>query len=99
MAKKEIANKRTIPTPFLDESIEAAIISQCFNRGMSKVETRKVFSASGHSIVSKRLDERWDANIKSREIISDYVAKNKTQGMMRTSINTKGDSNEQTIQE
>ncbi len=79
MAKKEIANKRPIPTPFSDESIEAAIISQCFNRGMSKLETGKVFSASGHSIVRKRLDERWEANIKGREIISDYLAKNKVQ--------------------
>jgi hypothetical protein len=77
MAKKEIANKRTIPTPFLDESIEAAIISQCFNRGMSKVETAKVFRASGHSIASNRLNERWVANINGRQIVSDYLAKTK----------------------
>jgi GH24 family phage-related lysozyme (muramidase) len=91
MAKEEIVNKRTIPTPFPDENVEAAIISQCFNRGMSKLETGKVFSASGHSIVSKRLDDRWDANIKGQEIISDYLAKNKVQGVTRTSINTNGD--------
>jgi hypothetical protein len=83
MAKKEIANKRAILTPFLDESIEAAIISQCFNRGMSKVETVKVFRASGHSIASNRLNERWDANIKGREIISDYVTKNKGAGAIQ----------------
>ncbi len=77
MAKKEIANKRTIPTPFLDESIEAAIISQCFNRGMSKVETVKVFRASGHSIAPNRLNERWVANINGREIVSDYLVKSK----------------------
>ena len=99
MAKKEIANKRTIPTPFVDESVEAAIISQCFNRGMSKLETGKVFRTSGHSIASKRLNERWDANIKGREIISDYVSKNKLQGVTLKSINTKCESNEQTTEE
>ena len=99
MAKKETVNKRTISTPFPDENVEAAIISQCFNRGMSKMETRKVFNVSGHSIVSKRLDDRWDANIKGRDIISDYLAKNKAQGVTLKSINTKGDSHEQTTAE
>jgi GH24 family phage-related lysozyme (muramidase) len=94
MAEKEIAKKRIIPTPFVDESVEAAIISQCFNRGMSKLETGKVFRASGHSIAANRLNERWDANIKGREIISDYVAKNKLQGVSLKSINMKDDGNE-----
>jgi hypothetical protein len=91
MAKQQIVNKRTIPTPLTDENVEAAIISQCFNRGMSKMETRKVFSVSGHSIVSKRLDDRWDANIKSRDIINDYLAKNKFQAVTRTLNGTKSD--------
>jgi hypothetical protein len=79
MAKKKITLNRIIPIPFTDESVEAAIISQCFNRGMSKTETRNVFRSSGNSIASKRLDERWDANIKGRGIISDYLEKNKSQ--------------------
>ena len=91
MAEKEIVNKRTIPTPVPDENVEAAIISQCFNRGMSKVETGKVFRSSGYSIASKRLNDRWDANINGRQIISDYLAKNKVQGVTRASINTKDD--------
>lgn len=91
MAKEEIVNKRTIPTPIPDESVEAAIISQCFSRGMSKLETGKVFRASGHSIASKRLNDRWDANINGRQIIGDYLAKNKALGMSRTSIDAKDD--------
>jgi hypothetical protein len=37
------------------------------------------------------LNDRWEANINGRQIISDYLAKNKVQGVTRTSINTQGD--------